>query len=132
MGPDDLLKFTAGSVTTTVDLASNPADVARDGAGNLWVVEQDAHQVSKVSPAGVVVGSYPLGAGTSPKAITCDPLGNLWIVCGGTNTVKKLSPTGTVLGTYSPGGTPNRVVFDRHRAAWVSQSGTNSVTKLAL
>lgn len=69
---------------------TNPKDVVTDGT-SFWVVDDGSStdNVFKYTLSGSLLGSWTLGAGSSPTGITLDPtnVSNLWIVDSGTDRV---------------------------------------------
>ncbi len=110
-----------GGQATATGLAY-PNGVAVDSAGNVFIVDIDAHSVFKVTPGGVisrVAGSAnaanPLsgfggdgGQATAallngPQGIAVDGLGNLYIADTNNNRVRKVTPQG-VISTFAGNG----------------------------
>ena len=87
---------------------NNPAGVAVDGNGNVYVTDYNNNTIREVTSAGVVTtiagwagiwGSAD-GTGTNalflqPTGISVDGLGNLYIIDSGNSTLRKLTPNGT-------------------------------------
>ncbi|HEY3444872.1 MAG TPA: hypothetical protein VGK67_00855 [Myxococcales bacterium] len=85
----------AGGSTTAVTLDLN---------GNLWVANYANATVHKVSPAGVLLGTYPSG-GLNPHGLSVDFQGNLWVVNHSPPNMTKISVnTGAIIGTYTLAG----------------------------
>jgi gliding motility-associated-like protein len=93
--------------TTTGASFNNPAGVAVDAAGNIYVVDSDNNKIRKISPGGGVItfagnGQFSSadGNGTdagfyNPHGITIDAAGYLYIT-DGNNRLRKISPTADV------------------------------------
>ncbi len=115
---------------------SNPASVAIDGSGQVWVTNYSG-VVSAFSAQGApVFASGVRSNGTSENyGITVDPSGNVWVTDGGINRVSKFSNSGTLLSTsgFSGGGIsyPIAIASDASGNIWVVNNGNGSVAKLA-
>ncbi len=85
-----------------------PAGIAVDASGNVYVVDKDDHSIRKISPSGVVTtfagsgrsGSAD-GTGTEatfdePSGIAIDASGNLYIGDTDNHKIRKISPSGVV------------------------------------
>jgi DNA-binding beta-propeller fold protein YncE len=65
---------------------ASPDQIAFDGT-NLWVANNSSNNVTKLSPAGAVLGTY--AAGSEPFGIAFDGA-NIWVANEGGNSVSKL------------------------------------------
>lgn len=86
----------AGQVKFDVEAPTH--GIAIDQADGVWVTHRTTGSVTKLSPAGAVVGTYPAGAKPGPIAI--DGAGNAWILNQGSRSVTKLATDGATLGTF--------------------------------
>ncbi len=87
-----------------------PANVAVDGAGNLYIADQSNQRIRKVTPSGTistVVGTGAFGSGgdggpaslaqlASPSAVFVDTDGNMYIAEGFTNRIRKVGTSGVI------------------------------------
>jgi sugar lactone lactonase YvrE len=111
--------FTEGAVATAVAL-SNPAGLAVDSAGNLFIGERGLNRVLKVTPAGIVTtvagtgqsgysgdgGPATQAQTNTPFGIALDRAGNLFFSDAGNRRVRKVSAEGiitTVVGNGTAG-----------------------------
>jgi DNA-binding beta-propeller fold protein YncE len=110
----------------TVPVGVGPSQIAFDGA-NLWVTNELGGTVTKLSAAGVHLGTFPVGQ--RPDGIAFDGA-NIWVADELGNRVTKLSAAdGTDLGTFPVGDHPQAVAFDGTNI-WVANTGDDTVTKL--
>jgi len=107
-----------GGAATAAAL-NNPASVAVDGQGNVYIADTLNNQVRKVTPAGIIsaaAGSGVLGgAGDGgpaiqatfyyPTGVTVDSLGNLFIVDGFNCKVRSVSAADGIVRTFAGNGT---------------------------
>jgi streptogramin lyase len=94
----------AANTCTLINTGTQVTAMTLDLAGNVWAAGYNAATVHKVSPAGVLLGSYPSG-GASPHGLSVDFQGNVWVVNDGSATMAKLNPnTGALIGNYTLGG----------------------------
>jgi sugar lactone lactonase YvrE len=79
-----------------------PIGIAVDGSGNVFVADQGAGHIRKVTPTGVVTTIYG-GPGLDPYYIALDKAGNIYTTDVISNSVKKMTPSG-VLSTFAGNG----------------------------
>ncbi len=108
-----------GGAATAANLA-NPASVVVDGAGNLYIADQQNHRIRKVAASGVIstvagTGSYGFsgdGAAATaatlanPAGVALDGSGNLYIADSQNHRIRKVATNGvitTVAGTGTAG-----------------------------
>ncbi len=114
----------AGEVTTLAGLAgvsgaddgtggaalfNQPAGLAIDSAGNLYVADTGNNAIRRVTPSGVVttfaglptIAGFQDGTGlgaqfSQPKSLTIDSAGNLYVADSGNSAIRKVTPAGVV------------------------------------
>ncbi len=144
---------TSGSVNGTGTAAqfNNPAGVATDRAGNLFLADSGNHTIRKVTPGGAVTtlaGAAGLsgssdGAGSAarfyfPDDIAIDIAGNLYVTDTANGTIRKVTPAGVVstlagaagsfgsadgLGSDARFNTPQGLAVDRQGNVYVADHG---------
>ncbi|MBI5533362.1 MAG: hypothetical protein HY898_11635 [Deltaproteobacteria bacterium] len=95
----------AANTCTYINTGSQVTAVTLDLAGNVWACGYNTNTIHKISPAGVILGTYPAG-GTNPHGMSVDFQGNLWVINHGPtpNLTKINVNTGAIIGTYPLGG----------------------------
>lgn len=108
---------TSGSVDGARAAArfAQPAGLAADAAGNLYIADTSNSTIRKISPAGVVstlagtpgASGFEDGTGyaarfSQPTHCTVDRAGNLLVVDYGNRAIRKISPTGVVSTIAAP------------------------------
>ncbi len=141
---------TAGSTNATGIAASfnQPAGVAVDAAGNVYVADSGNSLIRKVTSAGIVTtlagsgaAQYSDGTGVSasfyqPTGVAVDTSGNVYVADGGNNLIRKITSTGvvtTVAGGSSSGsinGTGTAALFFEPSGIAIDKSGNLFVADL--
>jgi len=113
----------------------NPANIASDGAGNIYVAEPSTLYVRKIVVATRAVTTIPNVAG-SPSGIVSDGAGNIYVADGYWNTIKKVViATGEV--TMLPGeagsfGHPEGIATDGAGNLYVADPFNYAVRKVVI
>ncbi len=105
------------------------AGIAVDASGNLWVTEDIAGAVAKLSPSGKTLGTYHVG--NFPHGIAIDASENIWVANQNGSNVVKLSPSGKILGRFPVGKSPRNLAIDASGNVWVTNHDSGSVTELS-
>ncbi len=118
---------------------SAPSGVARDGKGNLWVLEALNNRVQKFNEKGEYVkqfGSKGSGTGqlSAPDGLALDAKGNVWVADTGNNRVEEFNEKGEYVNAFGSTGkepgqfnTPQGLVVDAKGNVWVADSGNSRV-----
>ena len=91
-----------GQIDTTT-ASTYTAGSEFDSAGNFFVTDFSAQQVTKFDPTGALIGSFGSGYSTDPESVIFDAAGNVYVgQADGTHNVLKFDPSGNLLATFSP------------------------------
>ncbi len=173
-GNDTIRKITPAGVVTTLagspgQYASadgtgaaarfdDPAGLAVDSAGNVYVADTANNTIRKISPAGVVTtlagtaGEFGSADGTgaaarfnAPYGVAVDSAGNVYVADGGNDSIRKITPSGvvtTLAGTAGEIGsadgtgaaarfsTPFDAAVDSAGNVYVADTGNNTIRKI--
>src|SRR5579883_1291796 len=162
-GPPGLLRYDFSRLTVATSYAfSDPYGMVADASGNLYISDRAAHQIFKLTPAGVVTAIA--GAGTAgfsgdggpawqaqlntPMGLAIDSLGVLYVADSGNQRIRTITPDGNIhtiagSGVAGFGGdgqtadfasflNPSAVAVDANGNVYVADSGNNRVRKLAM
>ena len=105
-----------GGAATAAQLRS-PMGVAADGAGNLYIADENDQRIRKVDAAGVIATAAGTGergyggdGGTavraqldSPSGAAADGAGNLYIIDSGNHRIRKMDAAGVITTAAGPG-----------------------------
>jgi virginiamycin B lyase len=134
IGPDGNLWFTetianaigritfSGAITEfPLPGSLHPNSIATGADGNLWFTTSVPRHVVRLSPAGQVLGEYPLSAtGGGLPVLARGPDGAVWFAVPGTPTIGRLRPDGTVSLFQSPLPVDGPLIAGPDGMLWVS------------
>lgn len=122
---------------------NNPAGIAIDAAGNLFVADSGNSTIRKITPAGAVStfagipqlrGSADgVGAAASfdtPWAIATDAAGNVYVADSTANTIRKVTPTAVVTTLASGLNFPSGVATDSDANVYVADTENHVIRRI--
>ncbi|HSS31992.1 MAG TPA: 6-bladed beta-propeller [Solirubrobacterales bacterium] len=118
---------------------SHPGDIAVDGTGNLWVVDENNNRIEKFNAAGAYLtkfGSSGTGNGqlSRPTALAIDSKGNVWVTDAANKRVQEFNEKGEYLTKFGSSGTgngqfsgagPEGIAIDSKGNIWVSDTSAS-------
>jgi len=108
---------------------SEPAGLAIDAAGDLYVADRANHLVKKY-PAGSV-NFITIGSGfNTPYGVAVDTAGNVYVADAGANNIIKVPPSGPQVVIGSGFASPWGVAVDGAGNVYVADSGNNQVKEI--
>jgi len=101
-----------------------------DTDGNIWNSNWAANSITKISPAGGILGIYPTG-GSQCRGVAVTPADNdVWVGNSGTNTVSRLNEDGTLLKVIPVGSMPTGVAVDAEGKVWVTNFNSDNAMRI--
>jgi streptogramin lyase len=130
-------QVTPTGAVNSYSCCSDPAGIAIDSAGNVWVADYSASSVVELTAAGTVAHRTTLvGGSAGPQGIAVDGAGNVWVADYRGNTVVELAgTTATALspvqgfGLDAPINEPYGLALDASGNLWLSNAGNNTLTQ---
>jgi sugar lactone lactonase YvrE len=128
-GGEQQLAYTAqfGTAGSGDGQFSEPADVAVDANGHLWVLDRGNDRVQEFSEAGEYLsqfGSTGTGNGQmrDPDGLAISPAGDVWVLDTGNQRLEEFGEDGAFIRTAGSGviGSAEGIAVDRHGNVWVS------------
>lgn len=139
---------------------ANPAGIARDALGNLYISELMSHSIRKINSAGTITAVAGTGTAafagdggpadsarlSSPHALVADAQGNLWIADTGNNRIRKIGASDTIAtvagaGTSSFAGDggpalgaqfnkPSGMALDKSGSLYIADAANHRIRKI--
>jgi sugar lactone lactonase YvrE len=109
-----------------------PVGAAMDSAGNLYVANDEANTISKVTPSGIVSVFVAANQGLDfPEGLAFDSAGNLYVANSGNDTIDLVSPAGAV-STFASNdiGEPMGLAFDNAGNLYSSDNSGSTIFKI--
>ncbi len=131
------VRVTPSGAASSFSCCTDPAGIAVDPSGNVWIADYSASAVVELTPAGDVAHKSVLSGGNAgPQGIAIDGAGNVWASnyygdslaeLAGSN-ASVVSP-GMGYGLDAPLSEPYGVAIDASGNVWLSNAGTNTLTQ---
>jgi len=129
---------TPAGVVSSFPCCADPAGIAVDPAGDVWVADYNASTVVELMPSGVVANRTVLSGGNGgPQGIAIDGAGNVWAANYYGNSLAELSgASASVLspalgyGLDAPLSEPYGLAVDASGNLWLSNAGSNTITQI--
>lgn len=83
---------------------SGPSGIAQGPDGALWITEQQANRITRLSVTGERTEFQIPTPNSRPSGITLGPDGNLWFIESGPGRIGRVTPSGQVTELLLPGG----------------------------
>jgi len=101
-----------------------------DVDGNIWVSNWTADGVQKISPAGVLLGTFPTTSGSNDRGVVGTPDGDVWVASSGRDRVTRFSNTGVIEAVIPVGNQPTGVAVDQQGKVWSTNLSSHDVTRI--
>ena len=131
------VRVSPAGVVSTFSCCTEPAGIAIDLAGNVWIADYSASAVVELSSTGSVTNRVTLlGGNAGPQGVAIDGAGDVWasnyrgnsLVELAGSTVAILSPA-SGYGLGAPLNEPFGLAVDASGNIWLSNAGGNTVTQ---
>jgi len=127
----------AGTVSS-FSCCDYPAGIAIDQTGNVWLADNAAYAVDKLSSSGAVLNTVStVSSSASPQGIAIDGAGNVWTANYFGNSITELNGDTAVLlsplrgyGLDAPLSEPYSIAIDASGNLWLSNSYANTLTEI--
>ena len=130
-------RVTPAGAVSGFSCCAEPAGIAVDPAGNVWVADYSASAVIELSSAGSVTNRViVLGGNAGPQGVAIDGAGSVWVSNYRGNALAELAgSTAAVLsppqgyGLDAPLNEPFGLAVDAGGSVWISNAGGNTLTQ---
>jgi DNA-binding beta-propeller fold protein YncE len=122
---------------------NNPQQVALDSSGDLYIADDNNHEVEKVTPSGtlsVIAGTGTSGTPTpgpatnsklnNPTGVAVDSNGNVYICEGGNDEIDKVTPAGTLSVVQGGLNSPYNIAIDSSNNLYIADATNQRIAEL--
>lgn len=131
-----VVSITPAGATTSYSCCDEPAGIAVDQSGNVWIADYSAPAIVELASNGTVTHQVNLGAKAGPQGIAIDGVGNVWSANYYGNSLAEVAgSTGTLLspvqgfGLDAPLSEPYGIAIDSSGNLWISNAHNNTLTQ---
>jgi streptogramin lyase len=126
---DPSLPNGAPGLIQVIPLGRTSYGMGIDSQGNIWASNWTWNTVQKLSPAGAILGTFPLGgSGGRGVAVTGDD--DVWVALSFSNRVARLKNNGTLVATIPVGAQPTGVAVDAQGKVWVTNLSSDNIMRI--
>jgi streptogramin lyase len=101
-----------------------------DSQGNIWHSNYCADTVQKISPAGVVLGTFSTGGSACDRGVTVTPDDHVWVANSDGSTVSRLDNAGNLVAVIPVGNNPTGLAVDADGNVWATNLGSDSASRI--
>jgi len=131
------VRVAPAGIVDSFPCCTDPAGIAIDLSGNIWIADYSASAVIELTPAGSVAHRTILSGGNAgPQGIAIDGAGNVWAAnYFGESLAKLAGSTAAVVsptlgyGLDAPLSEPYGLAIDASGNLWLSNAGANTLTQ---
>jgi streptogramin lyase len=131
------VRVTPAGAVSSFPCCDDPAGIAIDVAGNVWIADYRASAVVELSAAGVVANrTLVIGGAGGPQGIAIDGAGNVWAANYKGDSVVELAGANAAAispaqgyGLDAPVNEPYGLAIDASGNLWLSNSGGDTITQ---
>jgi tripartite motif-containing protein 71 len=128
-----------GATGSESEKLKQPAGVAVDSEGNVWVADVDGNRVEKFSASGTFLHSYSPDSMLEPVGIAVSPTsGDIYVVNRGRDRIDELKPSGELIAAFGGEGAglgklsyPSQLTVNAHGEVWVADTGNKRVDEFS-
>jgi streptogramin lyase len=116
-----------------IDLGRTSYGLAVDGNGTVWNANYGYNTITKLSPAGAILGVFPTQGGSNDRGVAITSTdNNVWVANSGASDVSRLDSNGTVLKVIPlPGGnSPHGMAVDTAGKVWAANTDSSNVSRI--